>query len=461
MKSYTLIADENNLRETFLIDAIGRTADVCSFAGLLQNIEGACSISIDGRWGTGKTFFIKQCKLVLDSINPNVPFSKTDNASKVKDVYVKVNEKINNDTPIVTAYYDAWLHDGEEDPIISVLYEMMKGNYDSFSDSKHREWGDILATLAEVISNRSITDLARVLKGTDFFELQRKNEEVYRKINSIIDSFLPERGNKLVLFVDELDRCSPAYAVKLLERIKHYFINENVVFVFAINTLELQKTIKRFYGDDFDACRYLDRFFDMRLEIPPFDMNKYLNLIYIPGRRNLRERTCFEIISQKNMSMREMSRYLQLSRMAAYKFTDGDLRERQKYESLDEGLSKMIGFDIVLPIAIGLKLTNSLEYDAFMSGENTEWLEKVMLSPDNDWILNLLLNKNESYINKLDKILVKREEKVKDVYNAILSDKTSGSKYQIAIGEAIFERGLKESIIKAMGLVSRFSDINA
>ena len=35
--------------------------------------------------------------------------------------------------------------------------------------------------------------------------------------------------DRLVIFIDELDRCRPDYAVNLLERIKHYFSNENAV----------------------------------------------------------------------------------------------------------------------------------------------------------------------------------------------------------------------------------------
>ena len=70
-----------------------------------------------------------------------------------------------------------------------------------------------------------------------------------------------ERGNKLVIFIDELDRCNPAYAVKLLEQIKHYMEDDRIIFVFSVNINQLQHTIKHYYGNNFNATKYLDRFF--------------------------------------------------------------------------------------------------------------------------------------------------------------------------------------------------------
>ena len=45
--------------------------------------------------------------------------------------------------------------------------------------------------------------------------------------------------------------------------------------MFSVNLEQLQHTIKNFYGNDFDACRYLDRFFDLRISLPQVNMEKY------------------------------------------------------------------------------------------------------------------------------------------------------------------------------------------
>ena len=89
---------------------------------------------------------------------------------------------------------------------------------------------------------------------------------------------LVERGNRLVVFIDELDRCKPSYAVQLLERIKHYLYDDRITFVFSVNLGELQHTIKHYYGNTFDACRYLDRFFDLKIDLKLIDINKFIEL---------------------------------------------------------------------------------------------------------------------------------------------------------------------------------------
>ena len=84
-------------------------------------------------------------------------------------------------------------------------------------------------------------------------------------MKNCFEEVLFEKSERLVIFMDELDRCRPSYAVQLLECIEHYFINDRITFVFSANLEQLQHTIKNIYGNDVDACRYLDCFFDLLL----------------------------------------------------------------------------------------------------------------------------------------------------------------------------------------------------
>lgn len=65
----------------------------------------------------------------------------------------------------------------------------------------------------------------------------------------------------IFIFIDELDRCRPDYAISLLEIVKHIFDIKNFVFIIATNTDQLQHSIKNVYGNDFSANDYLGRFF--------------------------------------------------------------------------------------------------------------------------------------------------------------------------------------------------------
>ena len=68
--------------------------------------------------------------------------------------------------------------------------------------------------------------------------------------------------------VDELDRCSPEYAVEVLQLLEHVFHAKHVVFVVAVNQSELIHSIRSFYGEGFNAEGYLERFFDDVLPLP-------------------------------------------------------------------------------------------------------------------------------------------------------------------------------------------------
>ena len=75
------------------------------------------------------------------------------------------------------------------------------------------------------------------------------------------------RLGRLVIVVDELDRCRPDFALALLERIKHVFGVPGVCFVLVTNFAQLQQSVKRAYGD-VEAMNYLEKFYDLRFRLP-------------------------------------------------------------------------------------------------------------------------------------------------------------------------------------------------
>lgn len=76
------------------------------------------------------------------------------------------------------------------------------------------------------------------------------------------------KDNKLFIFVDELERCRPTYAVEVLETIKHIFDIPNVIFILGIDRTQLKHTISALYGSDMDSEGYLKRFVDLELHLP-------------------------------------------------------------------------------------------------------------------------------------------------------------------------------------------------
>ena len=82
------------------------------------------------------------------------------------------------------------------------------------------------------------------------------------------DALDEERNERrLVVIVDELDRCKPDFALSVLERIKHVFGVPGLRFVLVTNFAELEQSVRRAYGD-VGARKYLEKFYDLRVRLP-------------------------------------------------------------------------------------------------------------------------------------------------------------------------------------------------
>ena len=84
------------------------------------------------------------------------------------------------------------------------------------------------------------------------------------------------KHKKLILIIDELDRCRPDYAVKVLETIKHFFDIDGLFVVLPINEIRLTKYINGFYNieDNKDDEKYLHKFINDTIPIPDIDYKK-------------------------------------------------------------------------------------------------------------------------------------------------------------------------------------------
>jgi len=71
MKNYSLNPTDENVVEMFKNDVIGRNREISRFMDLLATFDSNCSIALNSGWDNGKTFFVKQIKLILDYYNPH------------------------------------------------------------------------------------------------------------------------------------------------------------------------------------------------------------------------------------------------------------------------------------------------------------------------------------------------------------------------------------------------------
>lgn len=99
----------------------------------------------------------------------------------------------------------------------------------------------------------------------DAYQRRRSSREKFKaNLGALVKSLdETEVGARSPLFVivDELDRCRPDFAIRVLEEIKHFFDVPGIVFILAIHGDQLSKSVRAIYGSDFDSDAYLRRFF--------------------------------------------------------------------------------------------------------------------------------------------------------------------------------------------------------
>ena len=454
MKKYEMLPTEENIIETLYNDPINRNKDIVYFYNILQAQESASAIEIDGRWGSGKPFFVRQPNMVINALNPSSTIDEETKAKATVRLPFSKNDE-ENENYSIAVYYDAWENDNDTEPVLSLIYEITKQLSVDFSLS------DIsvvktAGAIIEAISGHNINGIKDALTSEDPFKKFKEEKDVEQKIKDFFASILVERGNRLIIFIDELDRCKPTFAVHLLEQIKHYIFDDRITFVFSINLEQLQHTIKQYYGADFDSCRYLDRFFDLRISMPPANMEKFYSEIGLESRYYV-DIVTKRIINMYNFELREITRFYSQIKAAVYEPT----HDSEKYDFMfPDGKGRQIILIYIVPLLIGLKIADISKYDQFINGHNSEPLKELLDFDNDNRLLENMLNRDESFTKEEGKTLITTDEMIDKFYNAIFVDQYDGRKYNTTLGQYEFTKESKGFAISASSMLSRFAELS-
>ena len=454
MKKYEMLPTEENIIETLYNDPINRNKDIVYFYNILQAQESASAIAIDGRWGSGKTFFVRQTKMVINALNPSSTIDEETKAKATVRLPFSKNDEENANYSIAV-YYDAWENDNDTEPVLSLIYEITKQLSVDFSLS------DIsvvktAGAIIEAISGHNINGIKDALTSEDPFKKFKEEKDVEQKIKDFFASILVERGNRLIIFIDELDRCKPTFAVHLLEQIKHYIIDDRITFVFSVNLEQLQHTIKHYYGANFDSCRYLDRFFDLRISMPPADLDKFYSQFGL-GSRYYVDIVTKRVIKMFNFELREITRFYSQVKAAVYEPT----HDSQKYDfSFSDGKGRHIILMYIVPLLIGLKIADISKYDDFVNGRDIEPLKQLFDMDEENRLLENMLNRDEAFEKEDGKKLVTQQEMIKRFYEAIFVNQYNGSKYSTVLGQYEFSKESKLFALSTSSMMSNFAELS-
>ena len=245
------------------IDILDRDWFVNNVIETLKNCADEKNVlAIDGDWGVGKTFVLN-----------------------------RLEERCKQEG-YLTFKYNCWENDFYEEPLIGILSSILDQLNTLFKSRNNliaiekEVWDRITESLLEAIKKIKITvfgfDIGSLVSSIYDFINAVKDKQESLKYDLAFDTSaslkiglesargaLKELSNnhKVIIFVDEIDRCIPTYQIKVLERLHHLFSGgERISVVFALNGTQLEKTVLSIFGE-VDYQRYIEKFFNQRIEL--------------------------------------------------------------------------------------------------------------------------------------------------------------------------------------------------
>jgi hypothetical protein len=242
-------------------------------------------LNVDAGWGGGKSFFLERFEQQLILRNHIVASINAWRDDHAEDPYVAIMAAIDKafapyvkkQPALKTAWKAAKVNGGRiaMKAVGGAVKVLAKRHLDISADDVFDagDEPDLLDEVAEVTVEQSIDvgskEIEKLFDSSleqmicQFQKTDRAMRSFREKLAAAVDTITKtEKVGPLFILVDELDRCRPTYAIQLLERMKHLFEVEGIVFVFATNSTQLQHSIAGAYGPAFDGFMYLKRFFD-------------------------------------------------------------------------------------------------------------------------------------------------------------------------------------------------------
>lgn len=241
----------------------------------------------------------------------------------------------------------------------------------------------------------------------------------------------------------------------MLERVKHYFENERITFVFSVNIEQLQNTIKAFYGLNFDASRYLDRFCDFRISLPKPNLNNYLNEISKENKNKqklaLLNSVCQNVGMERELTLREFAKFYRHMSIATGEFYK--VNKSNNYYG-EEEMAENFCKTYIIPVLIALKITSQDKYNDFIDGRLKA--KDGSLNPLKDYLAPLCDCNMSIYWGKKDKDGILME--LKEIYHELFINKSTNKKIR-EIGNMYYSNDLKQKIIRIANILSREKEL--
>jgi hypothetical protein len=296
-----------------LEDSFGIAASGDLVAQLALQADTPFTIGVTGKWGSGKTSILRRAFATLkgNPVQLDVPLredaKKDDKDQDQRLAYDEADRSTrlawdtkdqNLAARSLSVWYSPWQHQAEENPLIPLLFEIREQYTTRLKIQKqlseiNRRGGlaglALLERVVDAAAGLAFRRSTRIAEGTT--EGVRKawreaapaepelsdGQRFHLLFEDAVETLLagiPERKTsapgRLIVFIDDLDRCEESTAVRLLEYLKLYMGSRHCVFVLAIDEGAVLAALERHWkGRSEDSNReYLEKLFQVIIPVP-------------------------------------------------------------------------------------------------------------------------------------------------------------------------------------------------
>jgi len=264
---------------------------------LVEGIEHSSTLILDGPWGSGKSTFLRQWLGELKKEGkPYVLFDAFAN-DFFEDAFIPLSAEIfqlaDQQIPKTNSKLKAAKKSAQKVLKTIAPYTAKAGLRAATFGLV--DYGDIEGGAKSVIEalsggvENAVEEAARELIE-DAINSQSVLQKFQNDMTALVRAYQEkvkqddEALKPVVFVIDELDRCKPTFALNLLERIKHLFDIDGVVFLLVTNLEQMEAAVCGAYGEKTNAPKYLEKFYDLRFRLPVPDnpqsnASKYLHYL--------------------------------------------------------------------------------------------------------------------------------------------------------------------------------------
>jgi hypothetical protein len=197
---------------------------------------------------------------------------------------------------------NAWESDFCGDPLVSIVTELIhcvgggESNSSSLSATNLREAAKDVGWLLtgfgnSVVSHMTGVDIVAVgemaqskregrqPKTPDFVTHYEQRVDALSKLKNALNAVFCGESPKAIIFVDELDRCRPDFAINYIETIKHVFDLHGLIFILAVDRGQLNCSARTLFGSELDVDEYMRKFVHRSFSLPEPDQKALGELV--------------------------------------------------------------------------------------------------------------------------------------------------------------------------------------